>query len=449
MLCYGPSHAVFLCVAPCVMFLTPDQQPRSSSENKHVLIIEDASGSAKPDIKRQAVTELVNAYTKEGFESTAASSADVDTWILQHQPALFKATLPFKATAFAQRQMIGGVGIVRVDDPAKELTRKELAALRGCDGPLKHPVEITVTGINLDACVSGEAGVSLTEANELNLWRVPYMSKSYLPMSLLRQKLSQGRSEPMPEFDPFQLPSEASGRLIRRLFGIKIRGRTISDVPIHSIGMRDGLKVGDEILEINGCEASKRSLIEIIAYSSPDAMHFKLKRASRTVETIVRPIGVSAARLLPFRCLGTNLVDIAAEPGKRHERARWLKSLGEDRSIVILTCWHSYPGPWMPGVDLLIRRLQEQGVKWLVVSCDADGDAWENAVTNNLTCGTHVRDASLAESLSVRRTPCHFVLDREGVIVFRDVTNFELPVVVMGLLEATRSVPGAGARAHE
>jgi hypothetical protein len=338
-----------------------------------------------------------------------------------------------RATAYAQFKKANGIGIVKVDAYPKP--NDESPKVQGCE--LQHPVMVRLVGVDLDACVAGHSAMR-TDARKHLVDSFPCVSTS-LRTSPFLPRWTWGQRDAVLRFEILQNQTHARARLIRRMFGIEIRGCTITRVPKRSVGWRDNLRVGDTIVEINGVVVTARNLLKTLSDSSPTAVRLRLKRHSQEVETIVRPVELSIDRLLPFRCLDASIVDISDDSSTRQERTRWLAALGEDRNLIILTIWRSRPNPWMVGLDLLTKKLKDQGLRSLFVDSGADMARWERAVRDNPTSATHFRDVSLARELTVQEYPCHFVLDRQGVILFRDVATRELPFIVEGLLHTGAS----------
>lgn len=112
--------------------------------------------------------------------------------------------------------------------------------------------------------------------------------------------------------------------------------------------------------------------------------------------------------------------------------------------IVILDFWAS----WCPdcrkdnvGLVAVYNEFKDKGLDVVSVSLDTDADAWKKAIKDdNLAWNHHVSDLkgwsnSVAELYTIAYIPQNFIIDRNGVIVEKNLTNEKLRECISSLLK--------------
>lgn len=385
-----------------------------TKENDDVgMIVLPKKSEAASDELWAVAAEFVKKYERS-VSMYILSEHDIEDWVDQEAPALAQSIRDLKWARFAQAHgahFIGSVSAGRYEH------------IHDCDAPpekresrrvwMKHS---KLWGLSLTACTYGSD------------------SELMHPDSGMRH---------IPNGRPFYQHGYIANRMIQRMFGVRVKGRRITKMYEYSVGKRDGLLVGDLIVEVNGTMVTDRNFLRTLSRSSPEAIHLKLLRESKEVDTIVRPIGLSEEHLFRLRCLGENIVELSSDPDGAERRRKWLDNLGQERQLIILSCCKSNPRGWMVAVDLVAERFKDLGVRWLAVSSESDMAKWTAATENNPVCAMHVRDSKLAEELNAINTHTHYILDSNGTILLSHLSYRDIPEIVKGLLDSN-GVPARG-----
>ena len=237
---------------------------------------------------------------------------------------------------------------------------------------------------------------------------------------------------------PFINQSQAQRTAIARLFGVELQGCLIARARPHAVALRDGLRVNDRIVAVEGKPVTDRTLWAVLSGVSPDAISLRVQREEGTAEVVVHPIQPPPDLLKPFRCLGKRITELSPDSATNERRSRWLTALGPERKLTILSCWGNDPGSWMASLDRLVDRLQDGGLRWLTVGCPTEGDEekWKAAIAANPVRAEHVQDQELYLDLGIRYGgwPTHLILDPDGTVLYCQLDEFGVPAAVKGLL---------------
>lgn len=142
-------------------------------------------------------------------------------------------------------------------------------------------------------------------------------------------------------------------------------------------------------------------------------------------------------RELRLLAIGKTLPDVSAETLEGS-----MESISDYRGkVVILDVWATWCGPcvaMIPHEREMIERLKGEPFAILSVSCDEDKETLASFLEETSMPWDHWwsgRDSDFTESLAIGKYPSIFVLDKEGVIRFKDIKGEELDAAVDSLLE--------------